>query len=347
MKSITLQFWDGSAWVAELGQLEPGADGETPIGPPAAIEIVLELKYRRQAGRTTPNLRSRARVPPRDQRADRQQLLEPRHESRLSSASRRPSMTTEVSTDHVDHVESVGPQPRRGIVLLAVLVVIVLLSLAAYQYSDLMLAEYKASVNAQRRRAGPRLRRFGHPLRRRPDQQPREPGGRQRQHLRQPRDLPRRRRRRRTTKGIGPLHARSRPADPEDASGGTRGHGVTDESGKINPNALMKLDPKGQLLYDALMKLPNMTDELAACIVDWLDADDEPRQGGAESDYYCGEAKPYLCKNAPLDTPGRAAAGQGHHARGAVRQRSQRQRHPGRRRGRATPRASAAAWRRI
>ena len=37
--------------------------------------------------------------------------------------------------------------PRRGVVLLAVLIVLVLLSLAAYNYSDLMLSEYKASDN--------------------------------------------------------------------------------------------------------------------------------------------------------------------------------------------------------
>ena len=38
-------------------------------------------------------------------------------------------------------------QRRQGVVLLAVLVVLVLLSLAAYNYSELMLSEYKASVN--------------------------------------------------------------------------------------------------------------------------------------------------------------------------------------------------------
>src|SRR5262249_26684689 len=36
-------------------------------------------------------------------------------------------------------------QSRRGVVLLAVLVVVVLLTLAAYQFSELMLAEYKAA----------------------------------------------------------------------------------------------------------------------------------------------------------------------------------------------------------
>ena len=39
-------------------------------------------------------------------------------------------------------------KPRRGIILLAVLVALVLLTLAGYQYGDLMLAEYRASDNA-------------------------------------------------------------------------------------------------------------------------------------------------------------------------------------------------------
>src|SRR5207302_1980312 len=40
--------------------------------------------------------------------------------------------------------------PRRGVVLIAVLIVIVLLTLAAYQYSELMMAEYRASVSFTR-----------------------------------------------------------------------------------------------------------------------------------------------------------------------------------------------------
>src|SRR5438105_2853172 len=46
------------------------------------------------------------------------------------------------------HLVTLSPchrQRRQGVVLLAVLVVIVLLTLAAYQYSELMLAEYKAA----------------------------------------------------------------------------------------------------------------------------------------------------------------------------------------------------------
>src|SRR5262245_270549 len=79
-------------------------------------------------------------------------------------------------------------------------------------------------------------------------------------------------------------------------------YGVTDEGGKININALFALDSSGKVLHDALMKLPNMTDDIAWSIVDWVDPDEEPNPGGAESEYYAGLQTPYQCKNAPLDT---------------------------------------------
>jgi type II secretory pathway component PulK len=78
--------------------------------------------------------------------------------------------------------------------------------------------------------------------------------------------------------------------------------GVTDESGKINLNAVMKLDSSGQTLYNMLMQLPNMTDDVANSIIDWLDPDDNPRENGAESDYYSSLSPPYQAKNGPLDS---------------------------------------------
>src|SRR5690348_7241061 len=41
-------------------------------------------------------------------------------------------------------------EPRRGFVLLAVLVVVVVLTLAAYQFSEMMMAEYRAAESAKR-----------------------------------------------------------------------------------------------------------------------------------------------------------------------------------------------------
>src|SRR5262249_29639848 len=90
------------------------------------------------------------------------------------------------------------------------------------------------------------------------------------------------------------------PPDPDDQLAGstTFRFGVTDEGGKININALIKLDPTGKVLNDMLVKLPDMTADVAAAIVDWVDADDQTRENGAESDFYGS----YRCKNNPLDS---------------------------------------------
>ncbi len=69
--------------------------------------------------------------------------------------------------------------------------------------------------------------------------------------------------------------------------------GLTDEAGKINLNTAT---------YGMLMKLPNMTEELAASIIDWRDSDSDVTTSGAESDYYLLQPDPYNCKNAPLET---------------------------------------------
>ncbi len=96
---------------------------------------------------------------------------------------------------------------------------------------------------------------------------------------------------------VAPLGVDEAPADASSFR-----YGVTDESGKINPNMLMRLDPSGKVLHDALMKLPNMTEDVADAIVDWIDPDDDPRANGAESQYYQGLSPSYRCKNGPLDS---------------------------------------------
>jgi len=51
-----------------------------------------------------------------------------------------------------------------------------------------------------------------------------------------------------------------------------------------------------------LQRLPGMTAELAASIIDWRDQDSDLTEGGAETEYYLLQADPYECKNAPLET---------------------------------------------
>jgi type II secretory pathway component PulK len=70
-------------------------------------------------------------------------------------------------------------------------------------------------------------------------------------------------------------------------------YGLTDEAGKINLNSASE---------EMLLKLPGMTAELAASIIDWRDADGEITPGGAEDEYYLMLPQPYNCKNAPLET---------------------------------------------
>jgi len=70
-------------------------------------------------------------------------------------------------------------------------------------------------------------------------------------------------------------------------------YGLTDESGKINLNSASE---------EMLLRLPGMTAELAASIIDWRDEDGEISPGGAEDEYYLLLSEPYNCKNSPLET---------------------------------------------
>lgn len=51
-----------------------------------------------------------------------------------------------------------------------------------------------------------------------------------------------------------------------------------------------------------LMAIPAMTETVADSILDWIDEDDEPREYGAEVDYYMTLEPAYAPKNGPLDT---------------------------------------------
>ncbi len=70
-------------------------------------------------------------------------------------------------------------------------------------------------------------------------------------------------------------------------------YGLTDEAGKVNLNSASE---------EMLLRLPGMTAELAASIIDWRDEDDEISAGGAEDEYYLLLSEPYNCKNSALET---------------------------------------------
>ncbi len=78
-----------------------------------------------------------------------------------------------------------------------------------------------------------------------------------------------------------------------DSDGQTYDYGITDEASKLNLNSA----PASMLAL-----LPNMTDELAASIVDWRSSGDTPSPGGAKSEYYMLLPDPYMCKESHMET---------------------------------------------
>ncbi len=73
----------------------------------------------------------------------------------------------------------------------------------------------------------------------------------------------------------------------------THAFGLRDEAGRLNLNTATQ---------DMLVRLPNMTVELAAAIRDWRDPEEQASPGGAGSEYYLLLPDPYYCKNAPFET---------------------------------------------
>ncbi|MDG2127611.1 MAG: type II secretion system protein GspK [Fuerstiella sp.] len=75
--------------------------------------------------------------------------------------------------------------------------------------------------------------------------------------------------------------------------------GLQDESAKLHLGRVLEWETTnpGDGIR-ALMQVPGMTDEAADSILDWMDSDDQPRQFGAEDDYYQRLDQPYHVRNA-------------------------------------------------
>lgn len=201
------------------------------------------------------------------------------------------------------HAPQPDSPPRRGVVLIAVLVVVVLLTLAAYQYSQLMMAEYKAAVAftraSQARAAAESGVNFAAMALSDPEAFTSILGGNPYDNESAFSSVP-----------VGkPINGRQAyfsivaPLGPDDSPTGTLPfrYGATDESGKLNLNALLQLDSSGALAVQILGKM-GMPEETANAILDWIDTDSTPRTGGAEDDHYSQLEPSYRCKNGPLDT---------------------------------------------
>ncbi len=95
------------------------------------------------------------------------------------------------------------------------------------------------------------------------------------------------------------------PAFDESGQFAGQRYGLQDESARLNLNAVLLADSVVENgARTLLMGLPGMTEEVADAILDWIDPDDEPREFGAESDYYEQLTPPYAAKNGPLATIG-------------------------------------------
>ena len=192
---------------------------------------------------------------------------------------------------------------RRGVVLVIVVMVVALLSFSAYAFSDLMLTHYEAAQYSGRQVQARALVDSGVDMLRwylSQDETARQDGG-----------------------GIfnnpmmfsGAVVVPSE--DPEergcfsilapnlDSQGNLAGvrYGLEDESARLNLNFLIPaeglLEGAGR---DLLMALPGMTPEVADAILDWMDEDLEPREFGAEAEYYSSLDPPYAPTNGNLQT---------------------------------------------
>jgi hypothetical protein len=80
-------------------------------------------------------------------------------------------------------------------------------------------------------------------------------------------------------------------------------YGLENESSRWNLNTLALLDAYGEDAGRlALLRLPNMTEEIADAILDFVDEDTLQRTLGAESEYYSSLPMPYEPVNGPLES---------------------------------------------
>lgn len=188
---------------------------------------------------------------------------------------------------------------RRGFILILVLVVIAALSLAALGYSEWMLTEREAVELAGRQIQARALAESGVELARALLSSDAE-----------------------TLETLGGWYnnpscfrgamvlasdddrGRGRVTLPApDAETGDARFGLENESAKLNLNVLVAWDKASENAgRQLLMSLPDMTEEIADAILDWLDSDGEPREYGAEAEYYSGLSPSYAPRNGPIST---------------------------------------------
>lgn len=75
--------------------------------------------------------------------------------------------------------------------------------------------------------------------------------------------------------------------------------GIRDESTKVHLASVLRWEQTSPGAgRTSLMQLPGMTEAVADCVLDWIDADDQTREFGAEAEYYQTLDRPYRPANA-------------------------------------------------
>lgn len=181
---------------------------------------------------------------------------------------------------------------RTGMVLVLVLVVVMLLSFAVYSFSSLMVAEYAATTTGLTHLQRRELVNSGIELAAVAIRQERIGVAREESRvvLRQPVQI--------TLPGesfatISLL--RSVPAGKQKPE-----YGLRDESAKLNLNTLPLEMSRRKEARRRLTALPGITVEIADALLDWMDADDEPSEFGAETSYYTAQSPPRRPRQGPL-----------------------------------------------
>lgn len=197
-------------------------------------------------------------------------------------------------------------RPRKAMILVIVLVAVVLISLAGYAFSEMMLAHYDGAQRMSRRAQSDALAQSGMEYVRAFMEQDWELRSSQGGTF----DNPDYFKAKMVVPGLAPEEIGAfsvvAPAlDPDGYFAGVR-FGMEDESARVNVNVFAEAGKFGfddQTINDSLVAaLPGMTPDIADAILDYIDSNEDTRSYGCESDYYLGQSPPYRAKNGPLET---------------------------------------------
>jgi hypothetical protein len=188
-------------------------------------------------------------------------------------------------------------ETRRGTVLILVLVVVATLTLGAYTFSEMMISEEEATSMYGRQAESRAFAESGLELAAAAIAAP-ESSNDEFSYNNRERFQAQLMREGETERGQG-YFAVVAPVESGTASSAIR-FGLMDESGRINLNAIVAFEMGDEDTRNMLLHLPNMTEELADAILDYIDDNTSIREFGVESDYYLDQDPPHAAKDGPL-----------------------------------------------